>query len=98
MTDFIVRKLAHFSEYVGLCFLVSNAIYQLSKRFIPLYSCALTSFYAISDEFHQIFVDGRSCEIRDWAIDTVGALAFYIIYIIIKKVDKKKNNIDTQIN
>lgn len=98
VTDFIVRKLAHFSEYVGLCFLVSNAIYQLSKRFIPLYSCALTSFYAISDEFHQIFVDGRSCEIRDWAIDTVGALAFYIIYIIIKKVDKKKNNIDTQIN
>ena len=74
VTDFIVRKLAHFSEYVGLCFLVSNAIYQLSKRFIPLYSCALTSFYAISDEFHQIFVNGRSCEIRDWAIDTVGAL------------------------
>lgn len=102
MTDFIVRKLAHFSEYVGLCFLASNAIYQSSKRFIPLYSCALTSFYAISDEFHQIFVNGRSCEIRDWAIDTVGALvgalAFYIIYIIIKKVDKKKNNIDTQIN
>ena len=102
VTDFIVRKLAHFSEYVGLCFLASNAIYQSSKRFIPLYSCALTSFYAISDEFHQIFVDGRSCEIRDWAIDTVGALvgalAFYIIYIIIKKVVKKKNNIDTQIN
>ena len=92
----------HFSEYVGLCFLASNAIYQSSKRFIPLYSCALTSFYAISDEFHQLFVDGRSCEIRDWAIDTVGALvgalAFYIIYIIIKKVVKKKNNIDTQIN
>ena len=86
MTDFIVRKLAHFSEYVGLCFLASNAIYQSSKRFIPLYSYALTSL----------------CEIRDWAIDTVGALAgalaFYIIYIIIKKVVKKKNNIDTQIN
>lgn len=90
VTDFIVRKLAHFSEYVGLCFLASNAIYQSSKRFIPLYSCALTSFYAISDEFHQLFVDGRSCEIRDWAIDTVGALAFYIIYIIIKKLLKEK--------
>lgn len=102
VTDFIVRKLAHFTEYVGLCFLASNAIYQTCKRFIPLYSCALTSFYAISDEFHQIFVDGRSCEIRDWAIDTagalVGALVFYIIYIIIKKAVKKKNNIDTQIN
>ena len=99
VTDFIVRKLAHFSEYVGLCFLASNAIHKqnpLIKSFL------FTVLYACSDEFHQLFVDGRSCEIRDWAIDTVGALvgalAFYIIYIIIKKVVKKKNNIDTQIN
>ena len=102
VTDFIVRKACSFFRIRWSVLLASNAIYQSSKRFIPLYSCALTSFYAISDEFHQLFVDGRSCEIRDWTIDTVGALvgalAFYIIYIIIKKLLKKKNNIDTQIN
>ncbi len=41
VTDFIVRKLAHFSEYVGLCFLASNAIYQSRSvlfRFIPALS------------------------------------------------------------
>ena len=58
VTDFIVRKLAHFSEYVGLCFLASNAIYQAGKRFIPLYSCALTSFYAIAMNFIKFLSTG----------------------------------------
>ena len=90
VTDFIVRKLAHFSEYVGLCFLASNAIYQLSKRFIPLYSCALTSFYAISDEFHQLFIPGRAGQIRDVCIDSTGALIMIlIIYFILKRKEKK---------
>ena len=90
VTDFIVRKLAHFSEYVGLCFLASNAIYQSSKRFIPLYSCALTSFYAISDEFHQLFIPGRAGQIRDVCIDSTGALIMIlIIYFILKRKEKK---------
>ena len=36
VTDFIVRKLAHFSEYVGLCFLASNAIYPVSYTHLTL--------------------------------------------------------------
>ena len=99
VTDFIVRKSAHFCEYIGLCFLISNAIYQTKKKIIPLYACTLTSLYAISDEFHQLFVSGRSCELKDWAIDTVGAFvgaaAFFIIHTIAGKAAKSKNNIDT---
>lgn len=106
VTDFIVRKLAHFCEYTGLCFLAGNAIYQTLGKFIPLYCVAFTSLYAVSDEFHQLFVEGRSCELRDWAIDTagalLGALIFYTVYSafknISKNISKKKNNIDTKIN
>ena len=29
--------------------------------------------YAITDEVHQRFVPGRSCQAADWAIDTAGA-------------------------
>ena len=51
------------------------------------------SIYAISDEVHQIFIDGRSCELRDWAIDTVGAIlgaiGFLVIYLIIDAIIKK---------
>ena len=42
VTDFIVRKSAHFCEYIGLCFLISNAIYQTKKKIIPL--CLHTDF------------------------------------------------------
>lgn len=49
--------------------------------------------------FISFFVSGRSCELKDWAIDTVGAFvgaaAFFIIRTIAGKAAKSKNNIDT---
>lgn len=101
-TSFIVRKLAHFSEYTGLCLLTCNALYQSAKRCKVLWGIVISSIYAASDEFHQRFVEGRSCELRDWAIDTcgaiLGALIFLMIYAIVKKIMKKKNKVDTQVN
>lgn len=31
------------------------------------------SVYGISDELHQYFVPGRSCDVFDWVADTTGA-------------------------
>ncbi|MDB5163077.1 MAG: hypothetical protein JWN28_684, partial [Candidatus Saccharibacteria bacterium] len=46
-------------------------------------SILFVGFYAISDEFHQLFVPGRSGEMRDVLIDTTaGALAVCILYFI----------------
>ena len=101
-TNFIVRKLAHFSEYALLCLLSCNALYQTNKRCQVAWGILIASVYAASDEFHQRFVEGRSCEVRDWAIDTagaiLGALIFLLIYAIAKKIAKNKNKVDTQIN
>lgn len=36
-------------------------------------SLPIASLYAITDEVHQRFVPGRSCQAADWAIDTAGA-------------------------
>lgn len=94
LTDFILRKSAHFIEFGGLCFLFNCSLYfSFGKaKYIP--SVIFTSLYALSDEIHQIFVDGRSCELRDWAIDTsgavLGAVAFILLYIIIMKIKKKR--------
>ena len=48
----------------------------------------------MSDEIHQIFVDGRACQFRDWVVDTSGAitgmLVFMLICAIINKVKKSK--------
>lgn len=80
---FIVRKLAHFSEYLVLGILVCNMINNYRKKiYIGSIICIL---YAISDEIHQIFIPGRSCEIRDMVIDIIGAL---IGIYIVKKIKK----------
>ena len=93
---FIVRKSAHCLEFTGLSLLLCFALYfTRNKSSIP-YGIGLTSLYAVTDEIHQIFVEGRSCELRDWVIDTVGAvigaLGFLVLYRIISVIIKRKNN------
>lgn len=94
-TDFIIRKSAHFLEFTGLCVLFNfSFLFTKGKKFI-LPSIALTSLYAITDEVHQIFIEGRSCQFSDWCIDTAGAVAgaigFLILIAIIKLIiDKSK--------
>lgn len=101
-TDFIVRKAAHCIEFAGLSFLFNLSLMQSRKTPSPVLSVVLTSIYAVTDEIHQIFVEGRSCEIRDWAIDTAGAIAgavlFMILITLISNMRKKKNSIDTSDN
>ena len=95
-TMFIVRKFAHFSEFALLCFLFNFSFYYTYSKNKLLLSLGLTSLYAATDEFHQRFVEGRACQLTDWAIDTAGAiaglLAFLILTLIIKKIKQKKIN------
>ena len=39
--------------------------------------------YAVSDELHQTFVDGRSGEVRDVCFDLCGALIAYLVVRLI---------------
>lgn len=103
ITDFIVRKLAHFLEYTGLSLLLANAFYQTFNRNMFFYSVLTASLYAVTDEFHQLFVEGRACRFADWGIDTAGAIlgaaAFTVILIILKSlVNRKEINIDRKNN
>ena len=71
----LVRKNAHFIAYFILGILLLNAIRKngnLQFRDISL-AFAVSILYAISDEIHQLFIDGRSGEIRDVLIDSAGA-------------------------
>jgi len=78
--DFFLRKMAHITEYFILTFLFyrafkgSFAINNLLYFFA--YPAFLSVIYAISDEFHQSFVPGRTCCIRDVLIDTIGIVSF----------------------
>ena len=84
MSDFIVRKAAHFTEYFILFILLYRAINKKKDAEIKVYILAIliVFLYASSDEFHQAFVPGRGPAFRDVLVDTSGGLtAFLLTYI-----------------
>jgi VanZ family protein len=73
LADFIVRKAAHFTEYFILYILIFNALHNdLNKKTALFYSLILVFLYASTDEYHQLFIPGRSGRLRDILIDTSG--------------------------
>jgi hypothetical protein len=72
--DTIGRKLAHFGEYALLAILWWRALRtRTTPRRAALGAFLIASLYAASDEYHQSFVEGRSGNPLDWAIDSSGA-------------------------
>jgi VanZ family protein len=72
--DLVGRKLIHFGSYALLCFLWWRALRSVTNdRIAVLLAFVLASGYAITDEFHQSFVEGRHGTPVDWAIDSAGA-------------------------
>ena len=88
LSDFIVRKAAHFTEYFILYILLYRAINTKRNGDIKVFigSILIVFLYACSDEFHQAFVPGRGPAFRDVLVDTCGGLtAFLIMYIVTLK-------------
>ena len=93
--SFVVRKLAHFSEYALLGFSLMLHIAQIEKKItvrLPwLWSWCVGTLYAASDEFHQGFVAGRGPSVRDVMIDSSGVIAgtLLLLWIIRRRTRKK---------
>ena len=86
--SFAVRKCAHFTEYL----LLGLSLFATVREYDPvrlerneqwqrtaLLSWGIGALYALTDEVHQAFVPGRSCEIRDMLIDSCGVAAGVLI-------------------
>ena len=80
---FLTRKAAHMIAYfiLGVLMYLVVRTYNLRPRTAILLSIGLVCGYAISDEVHQLFVPGRSGEVRDVLIDTIsGAVGVWATY------------------
>ena len=93
-----VRKVAHFTEYAMLG--ISMFLYVkecLRERKRPAVGArygivwAAGTFYAATDEFHQLFVPGRSGQFSDVLIDSAGVLGGVLLMGIILGNRKKKS-------
>lgn len=87
-----IRKLAHATEFCILSILLANAINVTFKsKYTWLFALGTTIIYGVSDEIHQIFVEGRACQFKDMLIDSLGALAGVIIWLIFFTIIKRNN-------
>ena len=87
----IVRKLAHFSIYTSLGIWVMSFALTFNNTDLKrgIYSLIFGIAYATSDEIHQLFIEGRSCELRDVCIDSLGVLTGIVIVMIIVTIFRK---------
>ncbi len=83
----MIRKSIHFFVYAMLSVLVYLA-YQ--GRRAVLFTLSVCLLYAISDEIHQLFIPGRSGEIRDVLIDFSGAIFGIILVKLFMKIKSRR--------
>ena len=93
--DLIIRKNAHAFEYCMLAVFVANFLFLfgMKGKNALIYIMFICLFYAVTDEFHQMFVLGRGSLVSDVLIDFAGSLigigVFYLVYY--KIYDRHKN-------
>jgi VanZ family protein len=75
---FLIRKLAHCSEYAIFALLLYHSFeprhperWNARSAFSAL---VIAGLYSLTDEYHQSFVPGRTASLVDCGIDTAGAL------------------------
>jgi VanZ family protein len=79
---FMIRKIAHFTEYAILAFLAARAFRNsfniVASRWLLL-SILLVVIYALLDEYHQSFVPSRTASLGDSFIDMTGGLTMLLL-------------------
>ncbi|WP_448910863.1 VanZ family protein [Holdemania massiliensis] len=94
--NFVIRKLAHFSEYALLGVLIGLA-YRLQPWSWMKGKVALLPFFIIPvlDENLQRFSSGRSCELRDMLIDSAGmAVGMMLVIALLMMLSSRKKQED----
>lgn len=88
---FLIRKAAHFIAYFILGILVLRAFVNSGVRGWKsvVYAFLLSLIYAISDEFHQMFVPGRAAQVRDVFIDGSGTFCGILLVRSLGKLKKR---------
>lgn len=84
----LVRKAAHMTEFGILSVLLYIWMGQWEMSFLRRGGTAAgaTAVYAATDEFHQLFVAGRSGRFSDVCIDSAGAVVGVIVFALFVRI------------
>ena len=85
--SYIVRKIAHFTEYFILGLLIYHLVkqYRVISKTEIIWMILFCVIYAMSDEFHQVFIGGRSPKVFDVIIDSLGSSLSILILQLLQK-------------
>ena len=90
--DFTVKKTGHVLLFGFLAILVFRALRGegVERKKALIWAVIIATFYGGTDEFHQMFTQGREATVRDVLIDGVGAGFFgYLTYYLLPKTTKE---------
>ena len=89
--SFIVRKCAHMTEYAILGWLAFafSGTFEMRQKVHYIAALGFAFCYASTDEFHQLFIPGRSGQFTDVCIDTAGAAIGLLLLAILLKIGRR---------
>lgn len=90
--DFAVKKTGHVLLFGFFAVLIYRALRGegIDRKRAAIWSIALSAFYGATDEFHQMFTQGRESRVRDVFIDSIGAgVSIFLVYKILPKLPKQ---------
>ena len=90
--DFLVRKSAHYLEYtmLGLILMLTGRTFLTSHQ--KTAAMLTGAVYAALDEFHQYFVPGRACQVRDVLIDYSGIVTGILTALLLMRIIRAIRN------
>ena len=89
-----IRKNAHFFLYfiLGIFLMFGLTAFRVRLRRASMYAFGISVLYAISDEVHQLFVDGRGGQVRDVLIDSAGAALGVVLFAVLYRMLRFKRD------
>ncbi|MGD9818093.1 MAG: VanZ family protein [Desulfomonilaceae bacterium] len=84
-------KAAHVCLYMILGFLVARSSHMVlgqraGRHNIVVFSLLFCGIYGVSDEIHQLYVEGRSFEYGDIIADALGGALGSIFFLLIRDI------------
>ena len=94
----VVRKGGHFCEFALLActFVLHLLVLKKKEKYLLFAPIILSALYAATDELHQLFIPGRSCQLSDVLLDSCGAATgsvFFAIFMVLYSHHKKKRKL-----
>lgn len=94
--DFVIKKIGHIILFATLAVLIYRGLIGsgIKRGKAAIIALIFSLFYGISDEFHQIYTQGREARVRDVIIDGIGSgLTLFLVNKFFARFPKRVRDI-----